>query len=376
MISRQTRVAPDPIWRSDHKTNFTNMKPKQVIIGLIVLLCAGLGVFWLFKTHGNSSGSDGEIDSTSAVVTVQTGKIRCMTLHHYITGYGTVEPAPATASEPAADAPLAAPTAGIVAQVKVAEGEHVKKGEVLMTLNSGTTTASYARQEFVRQKKLYAEHNTSLKSLQNAEALLDALQVVTPLSGTVVSLNVKPGAAVDVNTVAAKVVDLKRLVVRTDIPASQAGELKNGEEMQVLTKPPVTARLSYISSTEDMNNGTVRAWATLSPDSSLRPGQFVPLQIVTAIHTNCLAVPEQSVVTDVNGQSVVSLVQGDQAVRTPVKTSFDEEGWTEVNGPGLKAGDTVVTVGAYGLPKQAQIQVVNSSADETSETTPSSSQAK
>ena len=83
------------------------------------------------------------------------------------------------------------------------------------------------------------------------------------------------------------------------------------------------------------------------------------LRIVTAVHTNCLAAPEESVVTDESGHSVIALVNGDEATQTPVQTGFRENGWVEVEGTGLKEGDTVVTVGAYGLPEKTQIQVVN-----------------
>ncbi len=76
--------------------------------------------------------------------------------------------------------------------------------------------------------------------LQDAEAQLAALQITAPLSGTVTRLNVKPGQAVDVNTVVAEVVDLNRLAVSAEIPASEAGELQAGEEVQVLSVPPVT----------------------------------------------------------------------------------------------------------------------------------------
>ncbi|HUZ06822.1 MAG TPA: efflux RND transporter periplasmic adaptor subunit [Candidatus Paceibacterota bacterium] len=350
------------------------MKPKSIIIGIIVVLCAGLGIYALVKSRGPAS-TTGDEATVSSIVSVQTSALKRMTLHRYINGYGTVEPAPATADKPAADAPLAAPTAGVVAQVNVAEGQQVTNGQVLMKLNSGTATADYAEQQLARQRKLYAEHNTSLKMLQDAETQLALLRITAPLAGIVVSVNVKLGAAVDANTVVAEVMDLHRLVVKTDVPESEANELKVGETLQVLTQPPVAAAVSFVSPTVDTNSSTVRAWAALPPDSGLRPGQFVPLQIVTAVHTNCLAAPEESVVTDVAGRSVMALVQGDEATQTPVQTGFHENGWVEIEGNGLKAGDSVVTVGAYGLPDKTKIQVVSPSEGETS-TTNSSSQAQ
>ena len=301
------------------------------------------------------------------VVSVQVGRLERMTLHRYVNGYGEVEPAPATATEPAADAPLAAPTSGVVASMNVAEGQHVRKGELLMTLNSGSATATYAEQEVARQQKLYAQHNTSLKNLQDAEARVALLRITAPLSGTVTRVNVKPGAAVDMNTVVAEVMDLHRLGVRTDVPASQAGELQPGYgvRVQVLAQPPVATTLSFVSPVVDPSNGTVMARASLPADSGLRPGQFVSLRIVTAVHANCLAAPEESVVTDVTGRSVISLVKDAQAIQTPVRTGFREDGWVEIEGTGLKSGDKVVTVGAYGLPDKTKLEVVSSPRDKT-----------
>ncbi|MGD0744267.1 MAG: efflux RND transporter periplasmic adaptor subunit [Verrucomicrobiota bacterium] len=332
------------------------MKRKQILVGGVIVLCLGLGIYALVKSHGTTSGSD-EGETVPSVISVQVGTLKRMTLHRYVTGYGTVESAPATAEQPAAGAQLAAPTAGVVTKVNAVEGQQVEKGDVLVELNSGTATFAYAQAEVERQNKLFAQQNTSLKNVQDAEAQLAALQVTAPLSGTVTRLNVKPGAAVDVSMVVAEVMDLNRLAVSADIPASEAGDLKTGEDVQVLTQPPVTATLSFVSPAVDANNGTVLMRATLPADSRLRPGQFVRLRIITAAHTNCLAAPAESVVTDESGNSVIALVNGDEATQTPVQTGFRENGWVEVAGTGLKESDSVVTVGAYGLPGRTKIRV-------------------
>ena len=334
------------------------MKPKSLLLGLVVLLVGGLGIYTFVKHRGSASTADnGEADNPPSVVSVQTGALQRLTLHRYVTGYGTVEPAPATADAPAAGAELAATTAGVVTRVNIAEGQSVEQGDVLVELNSGTATFASAQAEVERQKQLFAQQNASLKNLQNAEAQLASLEVVAPLSGTVTKLNVKPGMAVDMTTVVAEVMDLKRLAVSAAIPANQAGELKPGAPLRVQTDPSVTGTLFFISPAVNANDGTVAVRALLPADSGLRPGQFVPLRITTAVHTNCLAAPDESVVTDINGQSVIALVNGDEATQTPVQTGFRENGWVEVAGNGLQAGDTVVTVGAYGLPAKTKIQV-------------------
>lgn len=298
-------------------------------------------------------------------VAVQVGKITTATLHGYVQGYGTIETAPATAEQPAAGAQLAAPSAGVVTKVNVLEGQQVKKGDVLVELNSQAAEA-----EVARQNKLYAQQNTSLKSLQEAEAQLALLRVTAPLSGTVAGVNVKPGQAVDLTTVVAELMDLNRLAVSAEIPSAEAAELKAGDPVEILTKRSVATELLFVSPNVNQKNDTVLVRALLPKESGLRPGQFVALRIVTAVHTNCLVVPTESVVTDESGKSVIALVKGDEAAQTPVQIGLRENELVEVSAAELKAGDTVVTVGAYGLPEKTKIRVLSSADDETATPVP------
>jgi membrane fusion protein (multidrug efflux system) len=329
------------------------MNRKHTIVLVAVIMATALCIV-LVKSRGKASESGGE-DTTPTLVTVQTGTLKLATLHRYVQGYGTIEPAPATAEQPAAGAPLAAPSAGIVTQVNVIAGQAVEKGDVLMELNSGAMTYALAEQGLARQKELFAQQNTSLKNLQDAEAQLALLRVTAPLSGTVVRVNVRPGQAVDVTTVVAEVMDLNRLAVSAEIPAAETGDLQSGNPVEVLSEPPVTTALLFVS--PDVNNGTVLVHALLPAGGALRPGQFVPLRIVTAVHTNCLAAPGESIVTDETGKSVIARVTGDEAIQMPVQTGLRENDWVEIVAPELKAGDTVVTVGAYGLPDKTKIRV-------------------
>ena len=337
---------------------------KKSTIGIVVVLGAGIAVYMFIRSHKATSGSADAEQNTPAVITVQVGALKRITLHRYIEAYGTVEPAPATTDLPAGGSSLAPPSAGIVAKVNVVEGQHVNKGDVLMELNSGVVNFDYAQHELERQQKLYEQHNASLKSLQDAQAQLAALRVVAPLSGFVMHLNARPGQAVDVNTVVAEVADLNRLAVRTDVPTSDVNATMVGDELQLLTQPPVATTVSFISSAVDTNNNTVPVRALLPGGSGLRTGQYVPLRIVTAVHTNCLAAPEKSVVTDIDGNSVISLVNGNETIQKPVQTGFRENGWVEISAPGLKESDKVVTVGAYALPDKTQINIVSATTNE------------
>ena len=325
--------------------------------------CGGIILLGAIRVLADADEKPAAEEKVVTEVSVHVGKIESATLHGYVQGYGMVETAPATADLPAAGAQLAAPSAGVVTKVNVAEGQQVNKGDVLVELNSQAAAA-----EVERQKKLYEQQNTSLKNLQAAEAQLDLLRVTAPLSGTVVRINAKPGQAVDLTTVVAEVMDLNRLAVSAEIPSSEAGDLKSGKAVEVLTKPPVTTALLFVSPNVSKENDTVLVRALLPKDSGLRPGQFVSLRIVTAVHTNCLAVPVESVVTDESGKSVIALVKNGAAAQVAVQTGLRENGLVEVAAPEIKEGDVVVTVGAYGLPEKTKIRIQNLSGDETAST--------
>jgi multidrug efflux pump subunit AcrA (membrane-fusion protein) len=163
-----------------------------------------------------------------------------------------------------------------------------------------------------------------------------------------------------VNAVVAEVIDLDRLAVSAEIPSASARDLKAGQEMQI--GPSVITTVSFVSPTVNAADGTVLTRALLPPNSGLRSGEFLPVKIVTAVHTNCLAAPAESVVTAEGGKSFVVLVKGDEAAQVPVTVGLREDGWVEIEGADLKEGATVVTVGAYGFPEKAKIRNANSEA--------------
>jgi multidrug efflux pump subunit AcrA (membrane-fusion protein) len=81
------------------------------------------------------------------------------------------------------------------------------------------------------------------------------------------------------------------------------------------------------------------------------------VRVTVEEHADRLVVPAESVVTNGDGQTVVAVVNQDQATQMPVQTGLREGDLVEVAGETLKPGTTIVTVGAYGLPAQTRISV-------------------
>ena len=352
------------------------MKRTPIAVTVAVALAGLLALVWL--RSGKPPEEEAKVDTE---VTVRVGTVTRATLRAWVTAYGVVEPAP-PGERPAADSRVAPPVAGVVAAVRCVEGQRVARGALLFQLDSRAAdvvaerarkAVGFATASLERQKAMIRSEATSQKLVLEAEQALGAarddlaaaetqqalLRVTAPLSGTVTRVNVRPGEAVDLATTLAEVEDLDRLVASAGVPIAELATLKAGQRVQVLADlagAPVQGSLVYVGADADPKTGTATVRAALPSGSALRPGQFVTLRIVSSEHAGCLAVPVESVVKDDQGRTVVSVVQGDRAVQTPVKTGIREGALAEVEG--LQEGTQVVTEGAYGLPKETRVRVL------------------
>ena len=333
---------------------------------IVIALAAVAGLVWLIWFKPSKEAETEKKPETE--VPIRASKIIRTTLRGYVVAYGIVEAEPA-GEHPAASARLAPFIPGVVTEVKCAEGQRVEKGVVLFQLDSraADVAADFAEKNLERQKKLLQVEGTSQKALQEAEQQLATartqqtlLRIQAPLSGTVVRVNVKPGEAVEAATGLADIIDLDRLIVTANVPSSELGKLKTGEAVEIgfaSTTNVIAGKVVYIGSEVDAKTGTAIVRAGIPANSGLRPGTTVTLRIVSEEHKDCLAVPIESVVKNEEGTTVISVLQGDKSVQKKIKEGLREGKLVEVEGDGLKEGEDVVTIGAYGLPKETKVRV-------------------
>jgi membrane fusion protein, multidrug efflux system len=334
---------------------------------------------------GACSGAVTKEETVETEVAVQVGTVTKADLRARVEAYGLVEPEPAKSGHPGGGAKLAAPFAGIVVAVHVIEGQSVKAGDVVVELDDRIAQAAvdkaqhalvFAQQVVDRQTRVLAFGGTSMQAKQEAEQRLAAaraelasakaaiaqVQLASPLDGVVARINVQPGQSVDLNTMVAEVIDLKRLVATVSVPADEATPLRAGQNAEIFTdngkKPATTGGVSFVSPSVDQKTGSAMVRLALPENSGLRPGQFVGARIVTEESTDRLVVPRDSVVK-ADDREVIYVVEGNKAVQMPVKTGLRDGNLIEVAAEGLKEGDTIVTVGAYGLPKETKVKITN-----------------
>jgi membrane fusion protein (multidrug efflux system) len=358
------------------------MTKRQVITGLIILAVAAAAALILIKGLGSKGA--GEEEGIPTDVAVHVGKVVRATLHRYVTAYGTVEPEPPGEGKPAAGALISAPVAGILTDIRCAEGRPVEQGAVLFRLDSRLAEVAVAKAEkelafagqaYERQKRLLAAEGTSQKAFQEAELQLQTarndlataqtelslLQIKAPLAGTVVRISARLGQSVETSAVLAEVIALERLVVTAQVPSREAGLLKPGQPVDFGPGSAATGKVTVVGKDIDPKTDTVLVRAAVPAGAGLRPGQFVTIRIVSEERRDVLAVQEASLIADSVGGDTGSivLVESGKAVRRRVKSGLRESGLVEVEGEGLKEGLVIVTEDAYAVPADSKVHIID-----------------
>ena len=372
------------------------MNKLGTFIGLLILLIAAVGIYFLFQ--GNQQETEEPESTIEPEVSVHVGEITRSTLYGYIEAYGRIKPAVASNDNPPANVSIKAPTAGIVTEVKCIEGQEVQKGDLLFSFDSrlaeaalkrAQETVNFEEQNLVRQKELYDVNGTSKKQLQEtthqyesalneleqAKVELSLLQVKAPISGTIVQVFAKPDESVDMSDILAELIDNERLIVKCRVPSSEAPLLKLDQKVEIETSEDTAIKHSgeviFIDSIVDPQNDTVLVRVsilnknTAAKDESitnsteLKTGQFVKVRIIYTEHKDCLVIPEESLVTNEQGQTVIAFVENDKAIQKEVHTGLHQSGLVEIESEGIYEGMKIVTTGAYGLLPETKIRIIS-----------------
>jgi len=349
-----------------------------MLVGLAMVAAVLAVIISVTVIKFKTAEKDVEMDTS---VAVHVGKIIRTTLHRYVTAYGRVEPEPASDGKLPAAAFIGSPVSGILVQINCTEGLPVSHGDILFRLDSRVAEVvllkaqkklKFAEQTYERQKKLFKADGTSQKSFQEAESQfntaqselsaaqtqLSLLQIAAPLTGTLVQLNAELGQSVESNTTLAEIIDLDRLVVAVNVPSREAPLLKLGQPVELGLEASATGTLTFISKNIDPKMDTILVRASIPATIEFHPGYFLNIRIICDEHRDCLAVPEESLISSKGEGSWIMIVQGDKAIRKPVKDGLRERGLVEVEGEGLTEGMIIVTEDAYSLPPVTKIHII------------------
>jgi len=304
-----------------------------------------------------------------------------------------IDPPPVGHVMPISTVTIHSQIGGIISEVHFKEGQEVKKGDLLFTIDPRPMQAALARDQaqlenakiqFDREQKLFDQklvsqdefdtsrsaRDTLTATVQSDQLNLEFTAIRAPFDGVTGSLQFHEGNVVKApDDTLLTVNQIHPIYVAFAVPEQYLPVIRkqmDGKPMAVtatyenLDSPPPQGELTFIDNSVDTTTGTILLKATFpNEDNALWPGQFVQVTLTLSELTNAVVVPSQAVQTGQNGQFIY-IVKPDQTVEErPVKTGIAFDGETVIEN-GLQAGETVVTDGQLRLAPGVMVSVKSS----------------
>ena len=213
-----------------------------------------------------------------------------------------------------------------------------------------------------------------------AQAQLSYTKIVSPIDGVVTDRPYYPGETAPGGSPIITVMDLSQVVARAHVSQQDAGYLKVGNPATISVPDQgaeVPGRVTLVSPALDPNSTTVEVWVQ-APNAGdrLKPGASAHLQIVAETVPEAIVVPAAGLLTGPDGvTSMIVLDSGNKPEKRIVKVGIRDGDDVQIT-EGLKAGERVVTLGAFELGNEdpdvlaktkIQIQAPQAPAEETQE---------
>ena len=298
---------------------------------------------------------------------------------------------------------------GILTQLLVKEGQSVKAGDLLATLDDRSIQASLdqanaqlgqnqallrvAQIDLKRYQLLSVDNGISKQTLDQQQALVNQLKATargnqaaiaaakvqlsythihSPVTGRVGIRAVDPGNFLRVSDAQGlfSVTQIDPIAVEFSLPQQQLPTLHDlleaktpalvkafiGDSEHSIT-PLGEGRLSLIDNQVSATTGTIKVKAQFdNPQHTLWPGQRVNVELQTGVEQNALVVPPSVVQRGLDNYFVYR-VKGDGVESVPVRMVYQDTDLNIISG--VNGGDTLVSDGQSRLKPGSRIEVLH-----------------
>ncbi|HAK88543.1 MAG TPA: efflux RND transporter periplasmic adaptor subunit [Nitrospiraceae bacterium] len=292
---------------------------------------------------------------------------------------------------------------GQLQRIHFKEGQDVKKGDILFTIDprpfeaalrqaEATTARDTAQMENARlQARRYEElvkkgyvaqadydqMRTNADALEavvradkaaveNAQLQLSYCYIYAPITGRTGNLTVNQGNLIKADDKAIVTINqIQPIYAAFSMPEQNLPEIRKyaagGKRIKVSALPQneglqVQGELAFIDNAVDTATGTIRLKAIFeNRDRRLWPGQFVNVVVTLTTRHDSIVIPSHAVQTGQAGQYVF-VVKGDAAELRPVIAGITHEDMTVIE-KGIEPDEVVVTDGHMRLMPGAKVEI-------------------
>jgi len=368
------------------------MKSKHIVVTVAALAAIGAGAWYV--GGGTAAPKDGPAQGGQPPTVVNVVAPQRQDVPVVLQASGSVTPISSVDLHPQ--------TTSTIRKVHIREGQFVKAGELMFSLddrsesaNVGKAAAQLAREraalvdlerqyqrsvDLFEQKFIARSALDTLRSqveaaragLKAGAAALQAEQVAAsystiraPMAGRVGAINVFPGSLVQPATSLTSVTQLDPVNVSFTVPEAALGELLAAQRKGPVTveasaggAEAVRGKLSFIDNTVDPQAGSIRVKAQFdNRDTRLWPGQFATARITLQTLKDAVVIPQSAIITTTRGTSVY-VVGADQAAQSVPVTRLHSFGLNAAVS-GLAGDERVITEGKQNLRPGGKVRLAD-----------------
>ena len=289
----------------------------------------------------------------------------------------------------------------MVKEIHIKEGQDVKKGQLLFTLDDRNDRANYdrakaladdAQRQLQRAKELVAKNFISKAGLDTAEAnakstmataraaevQLSFDSIRSPIDGRAGIINVFPGSLVQASNVVVSSttstatsttgamvtitqidpINVQFIVAENNIPLLMQNDIAN-LKVSVTVGNNLTqiyeGKVIVVDNQVDPAIGAVRVKAQIpNQKRTLLPGQFARIKLEANTLKDAIVIPSQAVVINPRGRFVYIVGQDDKVNLRPIKVTYEYQGNAAITG--VEVGERIVLEGKQNLRPGVKIR--------------------
>lgn len=297
---------------------------------------------------------------------------------------------------------------GKAAQVPVDIGARVKKGSLLVKLdttdleislssalnglqnakltnNQAKLNYDNAKSNYDRMKLLYKDGAISLQQLEQAElsfnlardavkapavataqSQIDSIRnqianatITSPIDGEVAVRNIDPGEMAGATQPVMTIVNIDTVFVEGTVAEGDISLVREGQKVSVSVDSAGGTFEGTIKIVSPVANPQTKGYPVKveiqNPGHKLKPGMFAEIKLVTRDKKDIVVVPKEALVTR-GASKVLYVVENNVALERPVETGIDSDNKIEIT-KGLQAGEKIVVEGQQSLVDKAKVSV-------------------
>lgn len=378
-----------------------------VMVGVAVALLGGGAAWWYGSVKATASGASASASGmangnasapaggasgasggsgVSPAVSVTTVRVQQRDFEVQLDASGTVAAVSSVELRPQ--------VSSVIRQVHIREGDFVRAGQLLFSLDVRADEANVnrakaqlqrdqigladAQRQLARSRELLAQNFVSQGAVDSVQTLFDTQtslvksdlaaiatarvnlgygRITAPAAGRAGAVNVFAGSSVQANTTPlVTITQLDPVLVAFNLPQRNVGDalqsLREGNGRVTASLPeraaPLVGKLQFVDSAVDASSGTVKVKALFdNKDRTLWPGAFVNVRMTVQTLKNATVLPQATIVQNVRGRGVYVVDSAGKANLRPVELL--QSAGAEAVVSGVRAGERVVLDGRQNL---------------------------